>query len=85
MFGFIHDIEWMRAYARKNQRRIRRANIKRNYKKIYREIKSCARLGFNQTTIRFGIYDENVRRLQSEGYSVEGQNYTSGYAFNIKW
>lgn len=85
MFGFIHDIEWMRAYTRKNQRKIRRANIKRNYKRVYREIKHCAKLGFNQTTIRFSVYDENVRRLQSEGYVVERQAYSSGFALSIKW
>ena len=85
MFGFIHDIEWMRAYTRKNQRKIRRANIKKNYKKVYREIKCRAKLGFNQTTIRFSVYDENVRRLVNEGYIVEKHNYASGPALNIKW
>ena len=85
MFGFIRDIEWMRAYTRKNQRRIRRANIKKNYKRVYKEIKSHARLGFNQATIRFGVYDENIRRLQSDGYTVERQNYASGSVLSIRW
>ena len=85
MFGFIHDIEWMRIYTRKNQRKIRRANIKKNYKRVYKEIKNHARLGFNQATIHFGVYDENVKRLQSEGYIVERQNYASGPVLSIKW
>ena len=85
MFGFIRDIEWMRTYTRKNQRRIRRANVRKNYKKVYREIKSHARLGFSQATIRFGVYDENVKRLQAEGYVVERQNLASGSVLNIRW
>ena len=82
---WMKDIEWMRAFTRRNQIKRRKRNIRRNYKKVYREIKSYARLGFSQATIRFGIYDENVKRLQSEGYVVERQNLPGGPVLNIRW
>lgn len=78
MFGFIHDIEWMRAYTRKNQRKIHRKNIRRNYRRIHREIRFAAKQGFNKTSIRFMVYEENVRRLVSEGYAAERKIYYGG-------
>lgn len=41
---WVKDIEWVRAYTKKNQIKTRKANIERNYKRIYREIKRRAKL-----------------------------------------
>lgn len=86
MFGFIHNIEWMRAYSEKNRKKRLKKNIKKNYKWIYREIKWRAKQGMNEATIRFFVYNENMRRLVKEGYQVEKVNYASGaQVWSVKW
>lgn len=86
MFSFIHDIEWMRAYSRKNKRKQHKKSVQRNYRRIYQEIKWRAKQGMNEATIRFMIYDENVRRLVSEGYEVKKISYISGsQVWSVKW
>ena len=85
MFSFIHDIEWIRAYTRKNKRKQHQKSVRRNYRRIYKEIKWRAKQGMNDTTIRFFIYDENVRRLLAEGYEVKKVNYASGAVWSVKW
>lgn len=81
----MKNIEWMRACSKKNQIKTREANIKRNYRRIYREIKRRAKIGFNQVIIRFGIYDENIQKLQTEGYVIEKHNYINGSTLSIRW
>ena len=85
MFNFIHDIEWMRTYSRKNRKKKHTKNVRKNYRQIYKEIKWHAKMGLNEVNIRFTIYEENVRRLVSEGYSVEKYCYTSGSGWKIRW
>jgi hypothetical protein len=79
------NIEWVRALTRKSQIKQRKRNIRRNYKRVYRDIKSRAKMGFNTVSIRYSIYDQNVRRLQEEGYTVERKNYASGQGWEIVW
>ena len=59
---WMKDIEWVRALTRRSQIKQRKRNIKRNYKKVYCDIKSRAKMGFNTVSIRYSIYDQNVRR-----------------------
>ena len=82
---WVKDIEWVRALTRKSQIKQRKRNIKRNYKRVYYDIKSRAKMGFNSVSIRYNIYDQNVRRLQDEGYVVERRNYASGQGWEIVW
>lgn len=82
---WVKDIEWVRALTRKSQIKQRKRNIKRNYKRVYHDIKSHAKMGFNIVSIRYSIYDQNVRRLQDEGYVVERRNYASGQGWEIVW
>lgn len=79
------DIEWMRILTRRSQIKQRKRNIKRNYKRVYCDIKSRAKMGFNIVSIRYNIYDQNVRRLQDEGYEVKRMQYATGAAWEIKW
>lgn len=85
MFNFIHDIEWIRAYTRRNKRKQHQKSVRQNYCRIYKEIKWHAKQGMSDATIRFFIYEENVRRLLAEGYVVEKVNYASGAAWSVKW
>ena len=82
---WVKDIEWVRALTRKSQIKQRKRNIKRNYKRVYCDIKSRAKMGFNTVSIRYSIYDQNVRRLQDEGYEVKKMQYATGTAWEIKW
>lgn len=82
---WVKDIEWVRALTRKSQIKQRKRNIRRNYKRVYRDIKSRAKMGFNTISIRYSIYDQNVRRLQDEGYVVERKNYATGQGWEIVW
>ena len=82
---WMKDIEWVRALTRKSQIKQRKRNIKRNYKRVYCNIKSRAKMGFNSVSIRYNIYDQNVRRLQDEGYEVKKMQYATGTAWDIKW
>ena len=82
----MRDIEWIRAYTRRNKRKQHRKNVWRNYRRVYKEIKWRAKQGMNDVTIRFFIYDENVRRLLAEGYEVEKvSNYTINALWSVKW
>lgn len=82
----MRDIEWMRAYSRKNKKKQHRRNVRKNYRRVYKEIKWNAKQGMNDATIRFFIYDENVRRLLTEGYEVEKvSNYTINALWRVKW
>lgn len=82
----MRDIEWIRAYTRKNKRKQHQKNVWQNYRRVYKEIKRHAKLGMNDVTIRFFIYEENVRRLLAEGYVVEKINsYASGALRSVKW
>lgn len=82
----MRDIEWIRAYTRKNKRKQHQKNVRQNYRRVYKEIKRHAKLGMNDVTIRFFIYEENVRRLLTEGYVVEKINsYASGALRSVKW
>lgn len=85
MFSFIHDIEWIRAYTRRNKRKQHQKSVRRNYHRVYKEIKWRAKQGMNDATIRFFIYEENTRRLVNEGYKVEKNCYTSGTVWRIIW
>lgn len=82
---WVKDIEWVRALTRKSQIKQRKRNIKRNYKRVYCDIKSCAKMGFNSVSIRYNIYDQNMRRLQDEGYEMKRMQYATGSAWDIKW
>ena len=82
---WMKDIEWVRALTRRSQIKQRKRNIKRNYKRVYCDIKNRAKMGFNSVSIRYNIYDQNVRRLQDEGYEVKKMQYASGAAWDIKW
>lgn len=82
---WVKDIEWVRALTRKSQIKQRKRNIRRNYKRVYCDIKSRAKMGFNSVSIRYNIYDQNVRRLQDEGYEVKKMQYATGTAWDIKW
>ena len=82
---WVKDIEWVRALTRKSQIKQRKRNVKRNYKRVYSDIKSCAKKGFNSVSIHYGIHDQNVRRLQDEGYEVKKRQYVTGTAWDIKW
>lgn len=82
---WMKDIEWVRALTRRSQIKQRKRNIKRNYKRVYRDIKNRAKMGSNTISIRYSIYDQNVRRLQDEGYEVKRVQYVSGAAWDIKW
>ena len=82
---WMKNIEWIRALTRKSQTKQRKRNIKRNYKRVYCDIKSRAKMGFNSVSIRYNIYDQNVRRLQDEGYEMKRMQYASGTAWDIKW
>lgn len=82
---WVKDIEWVRALTRRSQIKQRKRNIKRNYKRVYCDIKSRAKMGFNTVSIRYNIYDQNVRRLQDEGYEVKKMQYATGTAWDIKW
>ena len=73
MFDF-HDINWIRAYTKKNQLKNHRINVNRNYKRVYKEIKRRAKMGCSKVIVRFRIYEENIERLQFEGYEVEKDN-----------
>ena len=42
-------------------------------------------MGFNTVSIRYSIYDQNVRRLQDEGYEVKKMQYATGTTWDIKW
>lgn len=79
------DIEWMRILTRRSQIRQRKCNIRRNYKRVYKDIKSRAKMGFNIVSIRYNIYDQNVRRLQDEGYEVKKKQYVTNIVWEIKW
>ena len=81
----MRDIEWIRAYTRRNKRKQHQKSVRQNYHRVYKEIKWRAKQGMNDATIRFFIYDENVRRLLAEGYEVEKVNYTSGAVWKVKW
>lgn len=81
----MRDIEWIRAYTRRNKRKQHQKSVRRNYHQIYKEIKWHAKMGLNEVNIRFIIYEENVRRLVNEGYSVEKYCYTSGCGWKVKW
>lgn len=81
----MKDIEWMRAYTRKNKRKQHQRSVRRNYRRVYKDIKWRAKQGMSYTLIRFSIYDENVRRLLAEGYEVEKVNYASGAVWSVKW
>ena len=82
---WMKDIEWMRVLTRRSQIKQRKRNIKRNYKRVFRDIQSRAKMGFNSVSIRYNIYDQNVRRLQDEGYEVKRMQYASDAAWDIKW
>lgn len=82
---WIKDIEWMRALTRRSQIKRRKRNIRRNYRRVYRDIKNCAKMGFSVVSIRYSIYDQNVRRLQDEGYEMERMQYATGTVWDIKW
>ena len=82
---WVKDIEWVRALTRKSQIKQRKRNIKRNYNRVYCDIKSRAKMGSNTISIRYSIYDQNVRRLQDEGYEVKKMQYATGTAWDIKW
>ena len=82
---WVKDIEWVRALTRRSQIKQRKRNIKHNYKRVYCDIKSRAKMGFNSVSIRYNIYDQNVRRLQDEGYEVKKMQYATGTAWDIKW
>ena len=82
----MRDIEWIRAYTRKNKRKQHQKSVRRNYRRVYKEIKWHAKQGVNNATIRFFIYEENVKRLLTEGYTVERINsYASGALWSVKW
>ena len=81
----MRDIEWIRAYTRRNKRKQHQKSVRRNYRRVYKEIKWRAKQGMNDVTIRFFIYDENVRRLLAEGYEVKKVNYVSGAVWSVKW
>ena len=82
---WVKDIEWVRALTRKSQIKQRKRNIKRNYKRVYCDIKSRAKMGFNTVSIRYSIYDQNVRRFQDEGYEMKRMQYATGVVWDIKW
>lgn len=82
---WVKDIKWVRALTRRSQIKQRKRNIKCNYRRVYSDIKSRAKMGFNSVSIRYNIYDQNVRRLQDEGYEVKKTQYATGAAWNIKW
>ena len=82
---WVKDIEWVRALTRRSQIKQRKRNVKRNKKRVYSDIKSRAKMGFNAVSIRYSIYDLNVRRLQDEGYIVERRNYARGQGWEIIW
>ena len=82
---WVKDIEWVRALTRRSQIKQRKRNIRRNYKRVYCDIKSRAKMGFNTVSIRYNIYDQNVRRFQDEGYEVKKMQYATGTAWDIKW
>lgn len=82
---WMKDIEWVRALTRKSQIKQRKRNIKRNYKRVYCDIKSRAKMGFNSVNIHYSIYDQNVRRFIDEGYKVEKKVYVSGSTWEIVW
>ena len=82
---FVKDIEWVRTLTRRTQRKQHRRSVRRNYRRIFGDIKHAAKNGYNKVTIRFSIYDENVRRLVNEGYKVEKRQYASGNSWEIKW
>jgi hypothetical protein len=79
------DIEWVRALTRKSQIKQRKRNIRRNYKRVYRDIKSRAKMGFNSVNIHYNIYDQNIQRFTDEGYKVERKICVSGSTWEIKW
>ena len=85
MFGFIHDIEWMRARSKKYRQKQRKRNVRRNFRRIYREIKYAAKMGLNKANIRFDIYKENVLRYNKMGYTLEKHCYTSGLVWEVSW
>ena len=82
---WMKNIEWMRTLTRKSQIKQRKRNIKRNYKRVYYDIKSRAKMGFNSINIHYNIYDQNVRRFSDEGYSIERRVSVSGSNWEIKW
>ena len=82
---WVKDIEWVRALTRKSQIKQRKRNIKRNYKRVYYDIKSRAKMGFNSVNIHYNIYDQNVQRFIDEGYKVERKILVSGSTWEIKW
>ena len=82
---WVKDIEWVRALTRKSQIKQRKRNIKRNYKQVYSDIRSRAKMGFNSINIHYNIYDQNVRRFSDEGYSIERRVSVSGSNWEIKW
>jgi uncharacterized protein (UPF0128 family) len=81
----MKNIEWVRALTRKSQIKQRKRNIRRNYKRVYCDIKSRAKMGLNSVNIHYNIYDQNVRRFIDEGYKVEKKIYASGTTWEIVW
>jgi hypothetical protein len=79
------NIEWVRALTRKSQIKQRKRNIRRNYKRVYSDIKSRAKIGLNSVNIHYNIYDQNVRRLQDEGYEMKKMQYATGTTWEIRW
>jgi hypothetical protein len=82
---WMKDIEWVRALTRKSQIKQRKRNIRRNYKRVYSDIKSRAKMGLNSVNIHYNIYDQNVRRLQDEGYEMKKMQYATGTTWEIRW
>ena len=82
---WVKDIEWVRAITRKSQIKLRKRNVRRNYRRVYCDIRRHAKMGFNIVNIRYSIYDQNVRRLQDEGYEMKRMQYATGTAWDIKW
>lgn len=82
---WVKDIEWIRALTRRSQIKQRKRNIRRNYRRVYCDIKNCAKTGFSTASIRYNIYDQNMRRFQDEGYEVKKMQYATGTVWEIKW
>ena len=80
----VHSIDWVRAYTRKNQKRVHKLAIARNYKSAYAMIKKRAKAGLNQAIVCH-IHDENIARLRKEGYTVEKDFSINETAVRIRW
>ena len=79
------NIKWIQYLTKKNDVKRKKKRIKEQYKAIKEQIKHQVKSGYYDTYYHGFLHEENIEKLQKQGFIVKGEREKYCTGWNISW